>query len=144
MPLNAMINAAKAIISATCVALASAALASEQRVPAAVLSVYDGDTITVEARIWPGLTWTGSVRVRGVDTPEIRGKCAAEKAAAIAARDFVRNAVGDAVTLAGVAHGKYAGRVVADVVLSDGRNLATVLIEAGYAPYEGGQRRGWC
>ena len=141
MPLNAMINAAKAIISATCVALASAALASEQRVPAAVLSVYDGDTITVEARIWPGLTWTGSVRVRGVDTPEIRGKCAAEKAAAIAARDFV---LGDAVTLAGVAHGKYAGRVVADVVLSDGRNLATVLIEAGYAPYEGGQRRGWC
>ena len=139
-----MINAVKAIFTATCVALTSAALASEQRVPATVLSVYDGDTITVEARIWPGLTWMGSVRVRGVDTPEIRGKCAAEKAAAIAARNFVRNAVGDAVTLAGVAHGKYAGRVVADVVLSDGRNLATVLIEAGYAPYEGGKRRAWC
>ena len=139
-----MINAAKAIISAMCVALASAALASEQRVPATVLSVYDGDTITVEARIWPGMTWKGRVRVRGVDTPEIRGKCAAEKAAAIAARDFVRDAVGDAVILAGVEHGKYAGRVVADVVLADGRNLAAVLIAAGYAPYEGGRRRGWC
>ena len=137
--------AAKGIISATCVTLASAAaLASEQRVPATVLSVYDGDTITVEARIWPGLTWRGGVRVRGVDTPEIRGKCAAEKAAAIAARDFVRDAVGDAVTLTGVVRGKYAGRVVADVVLSDGRNLATVLIEAGYPPYEGGRRREWC
>ena len=144
MPLNAMVNVAKAIIPATLVVLTSAALASEQRVPATVLSVYDGDTITVEARIWPGLTWKGGVRVRGVDTPEIRGKCAAEKAAAIAARDFVRDAVGDTVTLAGVAHGKYARRVVADVILSDGRDLATVLIEAGYAPYEGGRRQEWC
>ena len=139
-----MNHAAKAIILAIFALLTSAALASEQRVPATVLSVYDGDTITVEARIWPGLTWKGGVRVRGVDTPEIRGKCAAEKAAAIAARDFVRAAVGDAVILAGVARGKYAGRVVADVVLSDGRDLATVLIEAGYAPYEGGRRREWC
>ena len=138
-----MIHAARAIISATFIVLTAAALASEQRVPATVLSVYDGDTITVEARIWPGLTWTGRVRVRGVDTPEIRGKCSAEKAAATAARDFVRDAVGDAVTLAGVARGKYAGRVVADVVLSDGRDLATVLIEAGYASYEGGWRREW-
>ena len=29
---------------------------------AAVVSVYDGDTFRVEADIWPGLVWLGSVR----------------------------------------------------------------------------------
>ena len=32
--------------------------------------------------------------VAGVDTPEIRGKCQAEKDLAIQARDFVRSSVG--------------------------------------------------
>ena len=31
------------------------------------------------------------MRIRGIDTPEIRGKCAAEKTKAKAARDFLRN-----------------------------------------------------
>lgn len=53
--------------------------AGELAVPATVVSVYDGDTFTVEARPWPGMTLRTSVRVRGVDTPEIRGKCQAEK-----------------------------------------------------------------
>ena len=51
-------------------------------VPATVTSVYDGDTIKVEAAVWPGITWAGSVRVLGVDTPELRAKCPEEKAAA--------------------------------------------------------------
>lgn len=67
--------------------------------PARVLSVYDGDTVKVEAAMWPGLTWKGSVRVEGVDTPELRGKCEAEKRKARAARDFVRERVGKRVTL---------------------------------------------
>ena len=40
-------------------------------VPATVVSVYDGDTIKVKAEHWPGHTWTGNVRVLGVDTPEL-------------------------------------------------------------------------
>lgn len=28
-------------------------------VPARIRSVYDGDTVRVEAAMWPGLTWTG-------------------------------------------------------------------------------------
>ena len=61
---------------------------------ARVVSVYDGDTMTVGAAPWPGLTARTSVRVAGVDTPEIRGKCQAEKDLAVRARDFVRSSVG--------------------------------------------------
>ena len=44
---------------------------------------YDGDTLTVDAEPWPGLTARTSVRVDGIDTPEIRGRCPAEKALAL-------------------------------------------------------------
>lgn len=120
--------------------------AAEINTSAKVVSAYDGDTFKAEAQIWPGLTWRGSVRVRGVDTPEIRGKCAEEKELAIAARDFVRGLlIGETVTLARVKKGKYAGRVVASVLLADGTNLADVLIAADLGrSYEGGKREGWC
>ena len=114
-------------------------------VPARVVSVYDGDTVRVEAAMWPGLIWKGSVRVDGVDTPEIRGKCEAEKAQARAARDFVRARIGKQVTLVDVKKGKYAGRVVARIRLADGSDLTELLIQQDHGrPYEGGRRRGWC
>ena len=50
-----------------------------------IKSVYDGDTFTAYL---PGYDKAERVRVRGIDTPEIRGKCPSEKAAAIKARDF--------------------------------------------------------
>lgn len=113
--------------------------------PARVLSVYDGDTVKVEAAMWPGLTWTGSVRVQGVDTPELRGKCDGEKRKAVAARDFVSERVGKRVTLVNVRKGKYAGRVVARIRLADGTDLTELLIQARHGrPYDGGRRRGWC
>ncbi len=113
--------------------------------PARVLSVYDGDTVKVEAAMWPGLTWTGSVRVRGVDTPELRGKCDGEKRKAVAARAFVRERVGERVTLVNVTKGKYAGRVVARIRLADGTDLTELLIQARHGRrYDGGRRRGWC
>ena len=141
-----------------------AALLLALTVPATVTSVYDGDTIKVQAHIWPGHTWTGSVRVLGVDSPERRGKCPEEKAAALAAQAFVERIVGDSVVLHGVRLGKFAGRVLADVKFYDGtvtftesddrktqttklgtQDLAEQLIENGHArPYDGGARSGWC
>lgn len=113
--------------------------------PARVLSVYDGDTVKVEAAMWPGLTWKGSVRVDGVDTPELRGKCEGEKQKARAARDFVRERVGKRVMLLNVKKGKYAGRVVARVRLADGTDLTELLIRSRHGrPYNGGRRQGWC
>ena len=70
------------------------------------------------------------VRVRGVDTPEVRGKCASEKARARQARDYVKALLGTArqIELRDTERGKYF-RLVADVEV-DRQDLAATLIEA--------------
>ncbi|MCE2453144.1 MAG: thermonuclease family protein [Nitrospinae bacterium] len=128
-------------------ALAAQAAAFEQRVPARVTRVLDGDTVKVEARVWPGLIAQTNVRVRGVDTPEIRRpKCGEyERRRGLAARDFVRGVIGEQVWLVNVTHGKFGRRVVASVLLADGRDLATLLLATGHAlPYRSGRRPKWC
>jgi micrococcal nuclease len=73
------------------VALGSAVHAGEELpgpIPAKIVSVYDGDTITVRAHIWLGQAVETKVRLDGIDTPEINGKCDAEKTLALQARDY--------------------------------------------------------
>ncbi len=119
--------------------------ASKTRTMAQVISVYDGDTFKVEVMVWPGFIWKGNIRVEGVDTPEIKGKCDQERSLAIKARDFVIDKIGKTVILENVKHGKYAGRVVATVLLEDGSNLANILIDVGLGqPYNGGKKQSWC
>jgi len=115
-------------------------------VAAKVIKVYDGDTFTVEAYPWPGITANTKVRLNGLDTPEIRGKCESEKQKAIEAREFVKGLVlGEVVFLQNVKHGKYAGRVVAEVFLDGGESLADKVIGQGLGrEYHGGAREGWC
>ena len=79
------------------------------RYEATVVHVYDGDTITIDVVLWPGLTWRGKVRVRGVDTPEIQTKSKAEKKRALLARDFVRERIGKVIYLENVKLGNFAG-----------------------------------
>ena len=62
-----------------------------------VVSVYDGDTMRVNVSGWPPVVGQNMpIRVRGVDTPEIRGKCQEEKRQAYAARNYVRERVAQA------------------------------------------------
>jgi len=84
------------------VALSPAAHAGEVLpgpMPAKIVSVYNGDTITVRAHIWLGQDVETKVRLDGIDTPEINGKCDAEKTLAVKARDFLAEQAGDAVML---------------------------------------------
>lgn len=113
-------------------------------VPADVVRVYDGDTITVDAHPWPGMTIRTGVRLRGIDTPEIKGKCASEKAAAIVARDRMAVLVGEKVLLENVTPDKYGGRVDATVMTSSGDAGAILISENLARPYAGGKRQGWC
>ncbi len=102
--------------------LAASHGAAMTTVGALVTDAYDGDTLTVEATIWPDPTWTGSVRVLGVDTPEIRGQCDRENRWAIASHDYVRNMLVDqTVILTEIESDKYGGRVLSTVYLQDGR-----------------------
>ncbi len=115
---------------------------------AELIEVIDGDTVRVRVRIWLGQDLQTDVRLRGIDTPELRTSCDAERVVAAFARAQLVEllAVAEAVTLHNVERGKFAGRVVADVWAGDGRAVAPLMIATGLArPYEEGARRApWC
>ena len=95
---------------------------------------YDGDTCTYTIANVPDIFGDKiNVRIRGIDTPEIRGKCDIEKSRAKQVRDFVRDLHSQATTieLKNCERGKYF-RLVCDVFL-DGENLSEILIERDYA-----------
>ncbi|SDF83921.1 thermonuclease family protein [Thalassobaculum litoreum] len=110
-------------------------------------AAYDADTLYVLVPSLPESLQRMSIRVMGIDAPEIRGKCEREKVHARAARDFVLSALKgeEVVTVDVIGWDKYGGRIDAHVALPDGRDLGTVLVRAGLARvYDGGARRGWC
>ncbi|MEO0495742.1 MAG: thermonuclease family protein [Pseudomonadota bacterium] len=111
-----------------------------------IVSAHDGDTMRAHVEVWPSQTMEATIRLRGVDTPELNADCAGEVELARKARDYVRLlTIGKTVTLDEVSKGKYYGRVIASVTLNDGRSLATVLLEEGLGrPYGGGKRQDWC
>jgi len=115
-------------------------------VPAQVVEVSDGDTLRVRARIWLDQDLLIWVRLDGVNSPEIRGKCAQEREMAVRALALVNAAVESGrVMLRNIHYGKYAGRVLARVETSGGEDLNTLLLEAGLArAYDGGKRLSWC
>ena len=108
---------------------------------------YDGDTIRFNLPGYPPIVGKDiRVRVNGIDTPEIKGKCKKEKYEAQQAREMVADILKDAekITLKNMNRGKYF-RIAADVII-DGENLADVLIDAGMAiKYYGGKKtHNWC
>lgn len=111
-----------------------------------VTSIYDADTFRVNIKGWPDIIGQHmSIRVLGVDAPEIRGKCEAEKIAARKAKQFTVQALraAHAIELRNIKRGKYF-RILADVYI-DGKSLAQALISANHARvYDGGARAGWC
>ncbi|MGB1547124.1 MAG: thermonuclease family protein [Alphaproteobacteria bacterium] len=115
-------------------------------VPAYVLRVVDGDTLMVRARIWPGHHVETLVRLKGVDAPELKARCAKERALANEARDFLeQRAAGLPVWLSDIHFGKYAGRVLARVAVDSGTDLGAQLLAVGLArTYVKGPRLSWC
>lgn len=115
-------------------------------VEARVVKVRDGDTVMVEAFIWPMQSVHVAVRLRGINAPEHRGRCAAEKAAAQIATDRLKELIGDGnITLTDISGGKYFGRVLASLSASTGDDIADRLLHEGLVVrYEAGKRRDWC
>lgn len=107
-----------------------------------VIKVYDGDSITIAAHlpIENSPLFRFSVRLNGIDTPEIKGKNEDEKAAAKDARDALSNLIlHKEVILKNVGTEKY-GRILADVYLND-LCINDWLIKENYAvKYDGGTK----
>ena len=114
---------------------------------ASFLSNYDGDTVTLMVNVFsvPPTYMKATVRVFGIDSPEIKGKCDEEKALALKARKFVNEVLSSAkdIQIQVIGKGKY-GRVIA-IIYYDEQDLSSTLIEQGYARIYHNDKRGtWC
>jgi micrococcal nuclease len=98
---------------------------------AIITDVYDGDTVT--ANIDLGMqVWLHNVKLRilGVDAPEIRTTNLIEKAAAIQARDRVKDLIlGKEVSIETKKKGKY-GRWLVSIII-DKEDLSQILLKEG-------------
>ena len=110
--------------------------------PCTVGENYDGDTFKLDIEIGFSLKYYASVRLDGVDTPELRGGTPLTKAAAKLARDEARSFVDHADELlfhSKVWKGKY-GRPIGDLIC-DGVPLSQYLIDERLGvEYHGGSR----
>ncbi len=107
--------------------------------------IIDGDTFEASALIWLGQQISVRVRIIGIDAPELRARCDAERSRAEAARAWLgRRIAGTEVKLSAIRTDKYGGRV--DALVTDARgDVGESIVRAGLARlYDGGQRDSWC
>ena len=113
--------------------------------PFELVEVIDGDTFRARVDIWLGQSVTVKVRLKGVDTPEMNGKCAAEKKLARQAKGFAENWLRkNQVQLVNVHYGTYAGRVLATAQIKNGDSLSAALLAENLAKPYRGRRAQWC
>jgi len=107
------------------------------------IEAYDGDTVRIaqllningQIRIYEF-----SVRINGIDCPEIRTKNAVEKRCSLIAKQFAHDFIHDKrVVLSNIGVDKY-GRVLADVNV-DGVDLATEMVNRRYAVSYNGKKK---
>lgn len=111
---------------------------------ALVIKVYDGDTLTVG--------WThsnrnvrSSLRICGIDTPELRSKSEEETQMALAARSRLEEAtMRKVVTLISPGLDKY-GRLLCDISTEDITSISQYMLQAKdiCREYDGGKRQPW-
>ena len=144
-----LIRCAPAIFAIVAASMPGSAAAGEPLAgpyTAAVERVVDGDTLAVRVAIWIEQDLSVLVRIRGIDAPEVRGKCESEKEHAREATLALQELVaGGDVALTTIEGDKYFGRVIADVTTSAGESVGAALIASGHVrTYDGGERESWC
>ena len=108
-----------------------------------VIKVYDGDTITIAAKL-PfdnSPLYRLSVRLNGIDTPEIKGKTGDEKTAAKQVKDALSNLIlNKRVSLKNIQTEKY-GRILADVYIGELHINQWLITEKYAVKYDGGTKK---
>lgn len=117
----------------------------KQKQEVEVVSIYDGDTITVNINGWPDIIGKKiGVRIKNIDTPELRDNREEVKTLARKAKVFVVDKLRNAkkIELKNLERDKYF-RILADVYVDD-RNLGNLLLDAKLAKvYDGGKKPKW-
>jgi endonuclease YncB( thermonuclease family) len=113
--------------------------------------VVDGDTYRGNVIIWINTFKVATVRLSGVDTPELNGKCDREKELAKKAKEYVEKlfAGADKIKISSIRPDKYGDRVLANVIFTvngQDKNLAKELKSVGLAvDYQGKTKtHDWC
>lgn len=109
--------------------------------------VYDGDTVYSELCFLPSPLKNVSIRLVGIDTPEIRTTCASEKALGYQAKAYLESLLAEQteILVKNVDWDKYGGRIDGDIILPNGDSVSALMIKSGLArPYMGGTREPWC
>ena len=107
--------------------------------------VIDGDTIDTGYVVFEHTTPI-HLRIYGIDTPELHGKCDKEKAKAKEAKEFLKQTVkNEDVGINIISWDKYGGRIVGVPYVLD-VPLNEEMIRRGYAvAYTGGKKTmNWC
>lgn len=114
--------------------------------PAELIRVIDGDSIVARIRIWLGQDIVTTVRLQGLDTAELKSRCAAEKELALAAKSRLEELIGNQrIEIYDIHRDKYGGRVLAHIRTKDQGDVSQVLISENLArPYAGKKRGSWC
>ena len=115
--------------------LAATLVLSEMRRP---VRVVDGDSVA--------LAGMGVVRLEGLDTPELHGKCADERARAQAAAERLGELLRERPVVVAwpAARREKFGRPLVRIT-AGGRDVAETLISEGLGrTYQGGPRAAWC
>jgi endonuclease YncB( thermonuclease family) len=123
------------------------ATVSATAIPARVDYVIDGDTFSCVVKLDGGVDVSARIRIRNVDTPEIRGDCEYERNMAMRARTRLSEMLpaGSMVELTNIKDDKYLGRIDANVTDSHGDDIGNKLVREGLGrKYNGGRREKWC
>lgn len=106
---------------------------------------YDGDTVTICWLDSRGEKVRIGCRIKGIDTPEIRGSSKEEKVLAYKAKERISKAVVNKfVTIRNEGTEKY-GRVLADLETDEHKSIAEYMMEDPEIckPYVGGTKQKW-
>jgi len=113
-----------------------------------VLKIVDGDTVDVDIELGFGVILADErVRIMGIDTPESRTSDDVEKLFGIAAKNRLKELLGEVAILRTQINkdgedmkGKF-GRILGDFVTEDDRMVTDILIAEGHCvPYFGGSK----
>ena len=111
-----------------------------------VVGVIDGDTLRAVIPSLPDPLHHVSIRIMGIDTPELRAKCPKEKLNAKKAKEFLTSMYQKtkSITLKNYTWDKYGGRILSEVYF-DEVDVSKVLLEQQLAvPYDGSKKQSFC
>lgn len=117
-------------------------------VSATVDYVLDGDTFAAAVNVSSDIAITVRVRLINIDAPELKGACDEEIELANRAKQRLATLLpsGIVIDLQNIKDDEYLGRIDANVILSDGRDVGDILMYDGLARkyISGERRRSWC